>query len=1262
MRRYTKFVNRFLAGVLCFGMVVAQVAVCPSQRALAASEGKINASSLYVRSGPGTTYSPLTVDGQEVLLSRNTPVEILGEENGWYSVVTEFNGKTITGYVSGKYVRITGESSESFAPGQVRASEVNVRKAAGTSSEILDTLKKGADVKVTGQTMVGSDKWYSITYTSNGKTVSGYAFASYITVNGTVPAATPTPKPTPTAQVTKAAVPTGTAGGTGVLATEFEVPAKITAQELNARSGAGTANSIITTLKYNNDVTATGITYVGDDKWYRISFDFGGSKKVGYVLAAYVKLSTAIPTATPKPTATPVPTKEPTKAPTVLPGKHEAESRYRVPATVTATRLNVREKAGTEYTILGVLVNSLKVTALGSCIGSDDEKWYRIEFTLDGKTKNGYVYGEYIKLSQPEPTITPTNAPTVTPTKAPTKEPTKTPAPTAEVTKAPTKAPTKVPTTTPTVVPTEAPKEVAVQTKPYSYTAKVTAYQLNLRQGPGTEYSVVTVLDKNDPISVKGSKVKENNIWYLVSYYGVEGYALSDYIKLTFEDSSTQEAAVALRDSDLKESASDSSAFLKVNGERVTMTAGTTCKILREQTTGEYKWFRVLIVKDGVEREGYVKALNLVLGEAEAIVTPTVTPTEAPTPAVDPSPVPTKAPTPVTDPSPVPTTAPTKAPTTAPTKAPTKAPTPAADPTTAPTKAPTPAADPTTAPKTTPAAMAKAGEPGCLRAYGKTNLKNGGSITMKELPLSASGNVKSVYFVDTSIVIKADDYLKLYEKYDDNGTIYRHVGVNYLGEYYYGYILDSRITECDPPADADEQIVVPYREPQIEDPGNRPESGPGGAVTSDFELYLTEQGFPESYKPMLRQLHEQYPSWVFKAYHTGIDWKKAIDEENVPGKNLIPNSYSSEWKSMEEGAYDWSTDKYIVYDGSTWVTASREALEYYMDPRNFLDEKTVFQFEVLRYEPSYQDKDGIENILKYTPLYQTSYTYKDKSGKQQSILYSDTFIKAAEYSGVSPYHLATRVKQEVITGSTTVSNSVTGTVSGYTGLYNFYNIGAYHSTQPGGAIANGLKYAKYGSSSNDELNELSLIPWDNRYNAIVGGAYIIGSSYINRGQDTIYLQKFNMSQYYTFSHQYMANVVAPSSEGKKVAQAYADATTSPIVFSIPVFLNMPEKASPVPMPGLNPNNYLSGITVSTVDGKKLSLTPTFDGRNVFQYNLIVPNNVEVVDIKATPVSSKSIIGGCGYSGLSVGTNTISVFAMAENGIMQEYTLYIVREE
>jgi len=228
-------------------------------------------------------------------------------------------------------------------------------------------------------------------------------------------------------------------------------------------------------------------------------------------------------------------------------------------------------------------------------------------------------------------------------------------------------------------------------------------------------------------------------------------------------------------------------------------------------------------------------------------------------------------------------------------------------------------------------------------------------------------------------------------------------------------------------------------------------------------------------------------------------------------------------------------------------------------------------------------------------------------------------------------------------------------------LYNFYNIGAYHSTQAGGAIANGLKYARYGSSTDDALNDASLIPWDNRYNAIVGGAYIIGNSYIHRGQNTIYLQKFNMTSYYTYSHQYMANVAAPSSEGKKTAQAYTEATDSPIVFSIPVYHNMPRQACPEPTTAYNPNNYLSKLAVTSVDGKSYSLTPSFNATADTTYSVFVPNNTEVIEITANTVSKKASVFGDGYQTLAVGMNELTVLVIAEDGSRREYVLYVVRE-
>ena len=56
------------------------------------------------------------------------------------------------------------------------------------------------------------------------------------------------------------------------------------------------------------------------------------------------------------------------------------------------------------------------------------------------------------------------------------------------------------------------------------------------------------------------------------------------------------------------------------------------------------------------------------------------------------------------------------------------------------------------------------------------------------------------------------------------------------------------------------------------------------------------------------------------------------------------------------------------------------------------------------------------------------------------------------------------MKQEVAGGGR-FSTSVTGTVAGHEGYYNFYNIGAYNNTAPGGAVASGLRFAEKGSLS-----------------------------------------------------------------------------------------------------------------------------------------------------------------------------------------------------
>lgn len=424
-------------------------------------------------------------------------------------------------------------------------------------------------------------------------------------------------------------------------------------------------------------------------------------------------------------------------------------------------------------------------------------------------------------------------------------------------------------------------------------------------------------------------------------------------------------------------------------------------------------------------------------------------------------------------------------------------------------------------------------------------------------------------------------------------------------------------------------------------------------TSEEFETFLEKQGFPESYKQALRTLHKQYPQWSFMAYQTGLNWNTVIKKESVLKLNLITNTKSIDWKSFETGAYNWATDTFVVFDGTQWVTPSTAGLKYYMDPRNFLNKDYIYQFEQLSYVKNQQTVDGIENILKDTPLSNTKVTFQDENNQKKTMTYAEIFLKAAEVSGVNPYHLATRVKQEVVTSKTTLSGSASGKTSGYVGYYNFYNIGTSNSTVAGGAAAAALEYAKKGSTTAN--NTKYLIPWNNPYRAIVGGAKYIGNDYVNKGQDTLYLQKFNVTGSNTYSHQYMSNIEAPASEAKKTKAAYDDMEDMALTFSIPVYKSMPDEVCAEPSGTKHPNNWLKTLTVSGY-----TLTPNFSVNDAegTEYTLDVASSVKSVKIAAKAVSSLATVKGTGTKTLSSGTNKFTISVTAENGDVRKYVIKI----
>lgn len=81
--------------------------------------------------------------------------------------------------------------------------------------------------------------------------------------------------------------------------------------------------------------------------------------------------------------------------------------------------------------------------------------------------------------------------------------------------------------------------------------------------------------------------------------------------------------------------------------------------------------------------------------------------------------------------------------------------------------------------------------------------------------------------------------------------------------------------------------------------------------------------------------------------------------------------------------------------------------------------------------------------------------------------------------------------------------------------------------------------------------------------------------------------------------------------------------------------------------------------------KSLGITPNdFKGfkPTTYSYNINVPNNVETVNVYATPQDSKARVAGLGNQKLNVGKNTIKITVTAESGAKKEYTLNITRQE
>lgn len=332
--------------------------------------------------------------------------------------------------------------------------------------------------------------------------------------------------------------------------------------------------------------------------------------------------------------------------------------------------------------------------------------------------------------------------------------------------------------------------------------------------------------------------------------------------------------------------------------------------------------------------------------------------------------------------------------------------------------------------------------------------------------------------------------------------------------------------------------------------------------------YSTELAkFPASYQTYLKQLHAKHPNWIFVAMNSSLKWNDIVAAESVSSstsganRSLLPKTSEGILLSKAGTDYNASKGTYIPKDGSTWVSASKPAVAYYADPRNFLTDNYIYMFEALNYNAGYHQLGGVQNVLKGTDLGSgNTISYMDTNGKTVplNLTYSQAIYAAGQRTKVSPLFLAAKIRQE--TGGSLKNGSISGNYSyggkSYRGYYNFYNIGAY-STSTGSAIANGLNYARGGSSYGR--------PWNSPVKAIDGGALYLASAYISRGQNTVYYQKFNTISSPYYQHQYMQNLTAAASEAKTTYNAYNNMgiVNNANVFYIPVYKDMPSQTASV---------------------------------------------------------------------------------------------------
>lgn len=428
------------------------------------------------------------------------------------------------------------------------------------------------------------------------------------------------------------------------------------------------------------------------------------------------------------------------------------------------------------------------------------------------------------------------------------------------------------------------------------------------------------------------------------------------------------------------------------------------------------------------------------------------------------------------------------------------------------------------------------------------------SYDIKESPSYDSNTVLTVFSGQTVLITGA--------AVDENYNVWSRVHIYGDEVEYDGYVIRTQIVTSDEDFlnwENDYNMSSDYWSsinPNV--PRRLMKAAPRLFATSGRTYSDDVKQFPESYQDALQDLKDKHPNWIFVKQNINRDFQTVINNE-IGDRSWVQNL------SRFPDSYKNGTS------GSGWCYASEGLIKFYVDPRNALTKDRIFQFELLTYNSSYHTKGALVNFLNSTFMTDANVAPGcETAGKHYSDIIWDTGVAR----GISPFHLASRIYQEQGSANTPM---ISGTYPGFEGLYNHFNISASGRTN-NEVITNGLTYARNNG-------------WTDSEKSIVGGAAQIGNGYILKGQDTVYLQKFDVADDTPYTHQYMQNIMAPTTESQTTEKMYSNAGTldCAYVFKIPVYNNMPAYACPEPGTA---TTILNLTLPSTAASNGVSATPS----------------------------------------------------------------------